>query len=378
MRVPFLDIQPPRRQQRQIVQRIQRVVRGGNFVLGDEVAGFENDWADYCGASECVAVGNGTDALELSLLACGVGPGDEVLVPERTFVATWMAVSNIGAIPISCPTDPLSGLIEVMDATQLVTEKTKAIVPVHLYGNPAELQKVKSFADLHSLRIVEDAAQAHGAEYRGVKIGAFGDAVAWSFYPGKNLGALGDAGAVTTNNSSVAKTVRLMRNYGSSEKYIHEILGRNSRMDEIQAAVLREKLKRLPKANAARRKVAAAYFSGLEGLPELERAKIAMPVESHWGRSSWHLFVVSCPDRDYVRERLAALGVETLIHYPLDVPLQPAYHRPPYGALAKPTMNQGNSLLSLPMGPHLTRRQVQYVIASLSLVARELSGATGA
>ena len=267
--VPFLDIQPPRRQQLQIVKRIRRVVKTGNFILGEEVAGFENDWAEYCGASQCVAVGNGTDALELALLACGVGPGDEVLVPSRTFVATWMAVSNIGAIPISCPTNVLSGLIEVEDATQLVTAKTKAIVPVHLYGNPAELQKIRSFAEVHSLQIIEDAAQAHGAEYRGEKIGAFGDAVAWSFYPGKNLGALGDAGAVTTNNSSIAQTVRLMRNYGSSEKYVHNVLGRNSRMDEIQAAVLREKLKCLPKANAARRKVAAAYFSGLGGLPEL-------------------------------------------------------------------------------------------------------------
>lgn len=359
MTVPFLDLRAPYRELREeIDDAVARVLRSGWYLLGPEVEAFEAEFAAYCSAEHCVAVGSGGDALSLILRALGVGAGDEVIVPAHTFIATWLAVSDVGATPV--PVEPDLGTF-TMDPSLIeaaITPRTRVILPVHLYGHPAELTAVQAVADRHGLAVVEDAAQAPGAVHNGRRVGAAPSTVAFSFYPGKNLGALGDSGAVVTSDRQLADKVRLLRNYGSQVKYRHEVLGTNSRTDEIQAAVLRVKLSRLDEWNARRARVAERYLAGLEGL-DLE-----LPGVAPWAGHVWHLFVVRTDDRSALAVRLTEAGIGSLVHYPVAVHASPAYA--PLGLGPFPLSERlADEVLSLPIGPHLTDAEVGTVIDTL-------------
>jgi dTDP-4-amino-4,6-dideoxygalactose transaminase len=349
--VPFLDLRAINAElEDELAQAMTRVLQSGHYVLGAEVAGFEAAWAAYTGARHCVTVGSGLDALALALDAAGVGPGDEVIVPAHTFVATWLAVTRIGAVPVGADVDPGTGLLDPAAAAAAITPRTRAIVPVHLYGQTADMDVLAQLATRHGLAVVDDAAQAHGAGHRGRRVGALGTATTWSFYPGKNLGALGDGGAVTTDDDALAQRLRMLRNYGSQEKYVHAIAGTNSRLDELQAAILSVKLEHLDEANARRSALAHRYRDRLGPL-----ALDVMP----WSTHAWHLFVVRHPDRDALRRHLDAHGIQTLVHYPIPPHRQGAYagHRgvfPVADALA-------GEVLSLPLGPHLRPDDVERV-----------------
>jgi dTDP-4-amino-4,6-dideoxygalactose transaminase len=336
---------------------IERVLSSGRYILGEEVFAFEREFAAFCGTRQCIGVANGLDALCLTLRAVGVGPGDEVIVPSHTFIATWLAVSHVGARLV--PVEPIERTYNI-DPGQIeaaITPRTRAIVPVHLYGQPADLDPILEIARRHGLRVVEDAAQAHGARYRGHRIGGHGDAACWSFYPGKNLGALGDAGAVTTNDDSIASRVRLLRNYGSNIKYHHDAVGFNSRLDEIQAAVLRAKLPFLDDDNRHRASIACQYREGMS------RADVLLPEAPTYCEPVWHLFVIRHPRRDELAVQLVARGVETLIHYPVAPHRQPAYAEVASAPRALPLAETLQSeVLSLPIGPTQTIDETQAVI----------------
>jgi dTDP-4-amino-4,6-dideoxygalactose transaminase len=350
-RIPFLDLGAINAElDAELVEATTRVVRSGWYVLGPEVEAFEAAFAQYTGARHCIGVGSGLDALALALDAAGVGPGDEVVVPAHTFVATWLAVTRTGATPVGADADPATGLVDPDAVARAITPRTRAIVPVHLYGQTADLHALQQLADAHGLTVVDDAAQAHGAEHRGRRIGALTDATAWSFYPGKNLGALGDGGAITTDDDALADRLRMLRNYGSRQKYVHEVAGTNSRLDELQAAVLTVKLGHLDAANAARRAVAACYRERLGDL--------ALDL-TPWGTHAWHLFVVRHRDRDALQAHLDAHGVQTLVHYPVPPHRQAAYAA---GGPGFPVAERlAAEVLSLPIGPHLTPRDADRV-----------------
>ncbi len=362
--IPFLDLKSINLAQRdELVAAFAGVLDSGWYVMGEELKRFESEYADYCEAAHCVGVGNGLDALGLALRALGVGPGDEVIVPSNTYIATWLAVSHLGATPV--PVEPAPGTFNI-DPAQVerhITARTRAIMPVHLYGVPADLAPLLEVARRHGLKVVEDAAQAHGARYRGQRIGAHGDAVAWSFYPGKNLGALGDGGAVTTNDPELAERVRMLRNYGSKVKYHNEVVGTNSRLDELQAALLRVKLRRLDADNARRGEIAAHYLRGLSGLRE---RSLVLPAVAPDVDSAWHVFVVRHPERDRLAQRLAERGIGTVIHYPIAPHRQPAYASLglPAGSLPESEAMHAQ-VLSLPMGPTQSDAQTADVIAAL-------------
>lgn len=360
--IPFLDLGAINRRHRESFEAaLARVLDSGWFILGKEVELFEREFADYCGTKHCIGVANGLDALVLILRAYGVGPGDEVIVPANTFIATWLAVTQVGAKPV--PVEPAdTGFNLDVDRLQAaITGSTRVIMPVHLYGVPAEMDGINRIAQLHGIKVVEDAAQAHGATYRGRRAGALGDAAAFSFYPGKNLGALGDAGAVTTSDDALADRLRTLRNYGSRIKYHHEEAGTNSRLDELQAAFLRAKLPSLDADNARRRAIAQRYLEGLSGITDVELP----PVPSHC-IPAWHLFVVRHPRREQFARRLAEAGVGVMIHYPIPPHKQKAYADL---AVAEGSLPRTESLheqvLSLPMGPHLSDEQVDEVIRAV-------------
>ena len=357
MKIPFLDLRAAYEELKDgIDQAILRVASSGTYILGDEVQAFEMEFADYCGANYCVGVGNGLDALHLSLLAMGIQMGDEVIVPSNTYIATWLAVSHCGALPV--PVEPCqnSHNIDVAKIEAAITPKTKVILPVHLYGRPADLDPIISLAKKYGLMVLEDAAQAHGATYKNRRIGAHGDAVAWSFYPGKNLGALGDGGAITTNNLEIAERVRSLRNYGSKVKYFNERVGFNSRLDPIQAAVLRVKLGALDEWNSRRVKIAKAYRHMLAGC-EIDLPDI--PTESI---HAWHLFVIKSGNREILQEYLKSKDIDTIIHYPLPPHLQKAYRHLGYSQGSFPISETlASEVLSLPIGPHLTMQMVEYI-----------------
>ncbi len=364
MKVPFLELLPTYRElQPQLDAAFHRVMESGHYLLGKEREAFEAEYAAYCGSRHCVAVGNGLDALHVILRGYGIGPGDEVIVPSHTFIATWLAVTFAEATPVPVEPDPKTYNIDPDRIAAAVTPRTKAIIPVHLYGQTAEMEPIIAFAEKHGLKVIEDAAQAQGALYRGRRAGALGHAAGHSFYPGKNLGAFSDAGAVTTDDQQLADKVRALTNYGAVVKYRHEIVGLNSRMDELQAAFLRAKLKHLDEWNRRRQGVARQYLSGLKGLG----TDLILPQVPDWAEPVWHLFVIRHPQRDQLQQHLAQAGVGTLIHYPVPPHRSGAYatNGSRWGMLS--TADEiAAKVLSLPMGPHLAPEQVAYVIRTLS------------
>jgi dTDP-4-amino-4,6-dideoxygalactose transaminase len=359
--VPFLDLRAATRELREEIDAaIARVVDSGSFLLGKELEAFEGEFAKYVGVRHCIGVGNGLDALHLSLRALGVGPGDEVLVPSNTYIATWLAVTYAGAKPVPIEPDERTYNIDPAGLEAAITKKTKAVIPVHLYGQPADMDAIQDIAKSHKLWVVEDAAQAHGARYKGKRLGGIGDAAGWSYYPGKNLGALGDGGAVTTNNSELAERIRTLRNYGSAVKYFHEVKGFNTRLDEIQAAVLRVKLRHLDDWNDRRRKVAAFYIR------ELGNFNLTLPSVPDWAEPVFHLFVVRSKRRDDLQRHLKSAGINTLIHYPLPPHLQAAYSDLGLTAGSLPISERIQAeVLSLPMGPQLSESQAATVVRAI-------------
>ncbi|MEQ1602950.1 MAG: DegT/DnrJ/EryC1/StrS family aminotransferase [Methylophilaceae bacterium] len=359
MTVPFLDLKASYNElAAELDTAVLRASRSGWYIGGAEVETFEAEFAAYTQAKYCVGVGNGLDALILALRALDIGAGDEVLVPSHTFIATWLAVSAVGAIPV--PVEPISGSynLDAASAEAYITSRTKAILPVHLYGIPADMDAICQLAKKHRLAVVEDAAQAHGAKVRGKRIGSHGDVVAWSFYPGKNLGALGDAGAITTNDTTIAQRIRKLGNYGSSVKYFNEERGINSRLDPIQAAILAVKLKHLDAWNTRRENIAQHYTRALAHLP------ITLPQVPAWAEAVWHLYVIATPQRDLLHASLTKADIQTLIHYPVPPHLQRAYMDVGASKLSLPLAERyANEVLSLPIGPQLDAEHVEKVIS---------------
>ena len=354
--VPFLDLATLHQSIRpQLDAAYERVMDSGWFIAGPELEAFESEFARYCDAAHCVGVGNGLEAIHLLLRAYGVGPGDEVLVPSNTFIATWLAVTQCGATPV--PVEPLAATHNI-DPARLeghITTKTRAIIPVHLYGQPADMDPINDVAKKHKLLVIEDAAQAQGARYKGRRVGSLGHAAATSFYPGKNLGALGDGGAVLTSDAHIAAKVRQLRNYGSEVKYQHQVQGYNSRLDEMQAAFLRVKLNTLDAWNDRRRAIASVYSAAIKN------THITTPAIPAFAEPVWHLYVVTTPKRNQLRDAMQALGVGTVIHYPVPPHLQPCYTEFAQSDLPLATL-LANEVLSLPMSPAMTDAQVARVV----------------
>lgn len=361
MAVPFLDLKAAYAElATELDEAVLRASRSGWYIGGPEVESFEADFAAYTGAQYCVGVGNGLDALTLALRAMDIGPGDEVIVPSHTFIATWLAVSAVGAIPV--PVEPVDGSfnLDAVSAEAYITTRTKAIIPVHLYGIPADMDAICQLAKKYGLAVIEDAAQAHGAKVRGKRIGSHGDVVAWSFYPGKNLGALGDGGAITTNDANIANRIRRLGNYGSEVKYYNQELGVNSRLDPIQAAVLAVKLKYLDLWNQRRNDIAYRYSHALSELP------ISLPQAPDWSEAVWHLYVITTSQRKCLRNYIAKADIQSLIHYPHPPHLQMAYQHLGMTQASFPIAERfANEVLSLPIGPQLAVSDVDKVIEVL-------------
>lgn len=327
---------------------IRRVLEGGRYILGTEVDAFEREFAEYLGGGACVGCGSGTEALHLALAACGIGAGDEVITVSHTAVATVSAIEMAGAVPVLVDIEPGFYTIDPKKTAAAVTSKTKAVVAVHLYGQPADLDALQELCRDRGLKLIEDCAQAHGAKWKGLRVGTFGGAAAFSFYPTKNLGAIGDGGAVFFKDKALAEKARLLREYGWAERYVSRVPGWNSRLDELQAAILRVKLKGLDRDNERRRRLAASYREILENFSGL-------PLERAGSEHAHHLFVIAHPSRDILREALTAAGVGTMIHYPVPIHLQPAYKgRIPVRGAMDVTEKAANQVLSLPMFPELS------------------------
>ncbi|MDO8532813.1 MAG: DegT/DnrJ/EryC1/StrS family aminotransferase [Dehalococcoidia bacterium] len=360
-RIPLVDLRAQHDANRsEIWAAIERVIESSQFIMGEEVERLEAEFAAFCGARYAVGTSSGTTALQLALLALGVGPGDEVITTPHTFIATAEAVSHVGARPVFVDIDTATYTMDPGKLEAAITPRTKAVIPVHLYGHPADMRRIMEIARRRHLVVLEDAAQAHGAVCEGRKVGAWGDVAAFSFYPGKNLGAMGDAGAVVTNDEAIARQVKLLRNHGRAEKYEHQCVGYNARLDTLQAAVLRVKLRRLEEWNRRRRAIAQVYGQTLAGTP------LVIPSERPGCQAVYHLYVVRSPQRDLLREHLRPQGVETGIHYPLPLHLQPAYSALGYRAGAFPCTEQAaREVLSLPMYPEMTEEQVRQVSAAV-------------
>jgi dTDP-4-amino-4,6-dideoxygalactose transaminase len=356
LKAAYLELKP------ELDEAIARVTSSGWYVGGAEVEKFEEEYASYCGARYAVSVANGLDALHLALRAMGVGPTDEVIVPSNTYIATWLAVSQCGAKPVPVEPDALTFNIDPTLIEAAITPRTKVILPVHLYGQPADMDSILAIARKHCLGVLEDGAQAHGARYKGKRIGVHGDVVAWSFYPGKNLGAMGDGGAVTTDDPQIADRIRVLRNYGSRLKYVNEIKGYNSRLDPLQAAILCVKLKKLEEWNARRGFIARRYQQGLNN------CRVVLPTVPDWAEPVWHLYVVKHSQRDGLQKALTHNGVGSLIHYPIPPHLQQAYSSNGWGPGSFPLAeHMADQVLSLPMGPHLTLEQIDEIINVVSV-----------
>lgn len=361
MKIPFLDIHASYVElKEEFDAAYRRVMESGWVLLGKETEAFEAEFANYCEAKHCVAVGNGLDALRLVLQAWDIGPGDEVIVPSHTFIASWLAISALGATPVPVEPSEVTYNIDPERIEAAITSRTRAIMPVHLYGQPADMDPIMKVAAKHDLKVVEDNAQAQGARYKGRRTGALAHAAATSFYPGKNLGAFGDAGAVTTNDDDLADRVRMLRNYGSKVKYQHELNGTNSRIDELQAAFLRVKLRHLDEWNARRKDIAAMYIS------HFRNGTHSPPYVPEWADPVWHLFVIRHRERDALQKHLTGAGVQTIIHYPIPPHLSGAYADLGFKPGALPAAEKiASEVLSLPIGPQMTVESVQLTIASI-------------
>lgn len=361
MEIPFVDLKAQYATIRnEIAAGFDEALTSMNLLLGPNVRAFEVEFADYCQARYALGVANGTDALYLALKACGVGAGDEVITVSHSFIATAEAIVNLGAVPVYVDVDPETYTLDPARLTPAITSKTRAIIPVHLYGQMADMDPIMEIARQYGLVVIEDACQAHGAEYKGRRAGSIGDAAAWSFYMGKNLGAYGDAGAITTNSKAVADHIRLLRDHGSKVKYEHDEMGINSRLDELQAVVLRVKLPYLDQWNAARRAHADTYRR------LLEEAYVTLPAEASYGKHVYHLFVIQTDDRDRVREVLASHGIATGIHYPIAIHDQIASRS--IGRVVgsmKVTDSLAPRILSLPMYAELESDQLEFVSGAL-------------
>jgi dTDP-4-amino-4,6-dideoxygalactose transaminase len=369
VKVPFLDfVQPYEELKAELDEAYLRFMRSAWYILGKEVEAFEQEFAAYCGSKHCIGVGNGLEALHLVLRAWGIGEGDEVIVPSNTYIATWLAVSYTGAKPVPVEPDAQTFNIDQARIEAAVTPRTKAIMPVHLYGQPADMDPIMDIARKHKLKVLEDNAQSQGARYKGRRTGSLGDAAGNSFYPGKNLGAFGDAGAVTTDDAQLADQLRTLRNYGSKKKYYNECIGYNSRLDEMQAAFLRVKLKKLDEWNGRRGRVAEGYLAKMRGSTGL-----TLPFVPSWAEPVWHLFVVRHPKRDAFQAKLTEAGVGTLIHYPVPPHLSGAYAEAGFKKGAFPIAEDiANTVLSLPIGPHLASEQAEFVAAETGRVLKAL------
>lgn len=366
--VPFLDLRAINLRLKPAYEAaLARVLDSGRVLLGAETEAFEREFADYCGVAHCIGVGNGLDALHLVLRAWDIGAGDEVIVPSHTFIATWLAVSQAGARPVPVEPDAQTFNIDPARVEAAITPRTRAIIAVHLYGRPAAMTALRGIAIRHGLKLLEDAAQAHGARQDGRRCGGLGDAAAFSFYPGKNLGALGDGGAVTTDDDGLAERLRLLRNYGSRVKYRHELAGVNSRLDELQAAFLRERLRSLEADNARRLQIAHSYLDGLQGAPGL-----LLPSVADADSSAWHLFVVRHARRDALASALSARGIASLVHYPTPPHRQGAYAC--MASLSLPLAERwADEVLSLPMDPTLSDGDATRVVSAVQRVCGELA-----
>jgi dTDP-3-amino-3,4,6-trideoxy-alpha-D-glucose transaminase len=366
MTVPFSDLDAAYRElQPQLDSACQRVLASGQYLFGPELQAFETEFASYCCVRHCVAVANGLDALHLLLRASGIGPGHEVIVPGHTFIATWLAVSHAGATPVAVDVDASTCTLDPEQLEAAITPATRAILPVHLYGQPADMDAITAVARRHGLAVFEDAAQAHGARYRGRRVGGLGHGAGFSFYPAKNLGCFGDGGAVTTDDAALAHRVRLLRNYGSQVKYVHDAVGVNSRLSDLQAAFLRVKLRCLDPWNDRRTRLALAYRRLLAGVPGL-----LLPETPAWSEPVWHLFVVRSQFRDQLKHHLSRCGIASQIHYPIPPHLSGAYCERSCRVRPLPvTEALAREVLSLPMGPHLPDPAVQAVADALRAFA---------
>jgi dTDP-4-amino-4,6-dideoxygalactose transaminase len=362
MKVPFLDFVGPYEELKpELDAAYFRFMKSAWYILGRELEAFEQEFAAYCGVGHCVGVGNGLEALHLLLRAYEIGPGDEVIVPSNTYIATWLAVSYAGAAPVPVEPNSRTYNIDPVRIEAAITARTKAIMPVHLYGQPADMDPIMEIAERHGLKVIEDNAQAQGAKYKGRPTGSLGHAAGNSFYPGKNLGAFGDAGAVTTNDPELADRVRTLRNYGSKKKYYNDCKGFNSRLDELQAGFLRVKLRHLDEWNERRSKIADIYLSQLSTL----KSQLILPFFPEWAEPVWHLFVIRHPQRDALQQKLTEAGIGTLIHYPVPPHRSGAYSdlRPPSSDIWNlPIAEQlASTVLSLPIGPHISRAQAKQI-----------------
>jgi len=372
MSVPFLDLKAQMAPLRSDLDAaIARVMDNCHFILGEEVTAFEEELAAFCETRECVGLDSGISALELALRAVGVGPGDEVITVSHTFIATVSAISFTGATPVLVEVRPDTYLMDPASIEAAITPRTKAIVPVHLYGQTVDMDPIMEIAERHQLFVLEDACQSHGARYKGRRAGSLGHAAAFSFYPGKNLGAAGDGGALTTNDPELAQKVRMLRNYGQRVKYHHDMLAFNRRLDSIQAAILRVKLRHLDAWNAARRQVAQAYARRLDGLP------IGLPQAPEECEPVWHLYVIRAADREGLQHRLAAAGVDTGLHYPVPIHQQKAY--PEFAGLSFPVSEWiAAQCLSLPMFAEMTDAQITAVADALAQATQDAAVPSGA
>jgi dTDP-4-amino-4,6-dideoxygalactose transaminase len=363
MAISFLDLKAPYLELKvELDAAYQRVMDSGWYILGREVETFEQEFAEYCETQYSIGVGNGLEALHLILRAMEIGEGDEVIVPTNTYIATCLAISYAGATPISVEPDPHTYNIEPDLIETAITSKTKAIIAVHLYGQPADMDAINLIAKKYGLKVIEDAAQAHGARYKGRLVGSLGDAAGFSFYPGKNLGAFGDGGAITTNDERLADKIRLLRNYGSRIKYQNEVKGFNSRLDELQAAFLRVKLAKLNEWNDRRKQFAQSYLTQLAGVIDLK-----LPYVPAWADPVWHLFVVAHPHRDRLKTYLDSAEIGNLIHYPIPPHLADAYRSDRgFQVGSYPIAERiSDRIISIPIGPHLHQTELQYIVEKL-------------
>jgi len=355
--IPFIDFKTEYAEiSEEITETVQKVLKSGWFILGEEVKRFEEDFSKYIGTKYSVGVNSGSDALFLALKVLGIGEGDEVITVSHTFISTVDAIMRNGARPVFVDIEPDTYCIDVSKIEKKITNKTKAILPVHLYGHPADMEPIMKLAEKYNLFVIEDACQAHGAEYKGKKVGSIGDLGCFSFYAVKNLGAYGDGGIVVTNDKELAEKLKKFRNYGSSQKYHQDFIGINSRLDEIQAAILRVKLKYLEEWNKKRRIVANTYNN------QLKNTGIILPIERNFAKHVYHLYVIRCKNRDMLQQYLQKNGIQTQIHYPIPVHRQKAYLRLGHDSCLTITENVCNEILSLPMHPWISEEEISQIV----------------